>query len=136
MSKAQPTIQKYMTTQPYSIEPSESLPAALDAMKKWKIRHLPVVKGDEVVGILSDRDIKMIEGFEDVETEHLCVADVCVDKPFIVEPDSKLVDVAKEMASKHYGSAIVAQNKKLVGILTTVDICRALTEILETRFHE
>lgn len=136
MSKAQPMIQKYMTTQPYSIAPNEKLAAAQDTMKKYKIRHLPVVKDGRVVGILTDRDIKLIGGFEDLDTAEILVADICVDKPYIVGPDSQLSEVVKEMASKHYGSAIVVQNGKLVGIFTTVDACRALAVVLETRYHD
>lgn len=135
MSKAELMIQKYMTTQPYSIAPGQNLAAAQDTMKKYKIRHLPVVKDGKVVGMLSDRDIKLIEGFEDLDAAQILVADACVDKPYIVEPDAPLGEVVKEMASKRYGSAMVVQHGKLVGIFTTVDACRALSSILETRYH-
>ena len=128
-------IQKYMTTQPYSIAPGEKLDAAQEMMKKYKIRHLPVVKDGVVTGILSDRDIKLIVGFEDLDSALVLVADVCVDRPYIVGPDSPLTEVVKEMASKHYGSAIVVQNGTLVGIFTTVDACRTLADVLEMRFQ-
>ncbi len=133
MSKADPTIQKYMTVQPHSIEPAKSLEDALELMKKYKIRHLPVVRGEKVVGILSDRDIKLVSGFEEVDTAEITVADVCVTKPYVVSPDTPLSDAAEEMASKHYGSAVVVQNDKLVGIFTTVDACRALAAVIRLR---
>jgi acetoin utilization protein AcuB len=50
-----------------------------------------------------------------------------------VSPDSPLDEVALEMAENRYGSAIIVQDKKVVGIFTTVDACRALAAILETR---
>lgn len=134
MSKAEPTIQKFMTTQPYSIEAGQKLEEAQELMKKYKIRHLPVVKGDSVVGILSDRDIKLASGFEGVDSAQVVVADMCA-KPYTVSPDSPLADVAEEMASKHYGSAVVVQNGKLVGIFTTVDACRAIHTLIRTRHH-
>ncbi len=135
MSKAEPTIQKYMTTQPYFIAPDANMAEAEAMMKQHKIRHLPVLKNGKVVGILSDRDIKLVSGFEEVEAAQILVADVCVAKPFVVGPDALLSEVAETMASKHYGSVIVTQNEKLVGIFTAVDACRALSVILQTRYH-
>jgi acetoin utilization protein AcuB len=135
MSKAEPTIQKYMTFQPYSIESTESLKKALTLMTSRKIRHLPVTRAGRVVGILSDRDLKLVMGFDDIDTAEEVVADICVTKPYTVDPETPLHEVAGEMASKHIGSAIVVQNGKLVGIFTATDACRALSEILLTRYH-
>lgn len=124
-----------MTTQPFTVEASATLKDAEDLMAKHQIRHLPVVKGQKVVGIVSDRDIKLACGIEGVDSAKLLVIDISSEKPYIVEPDAPLSQVADTMASKHYGSAIVMQNQKLVGIFTTVDACRALTQVIETRFH-
>ncbi len=135
MSKSEPTIQKFMTTQPQSIESAESIKKALDRMSKVGVRHLPVTKNGKVVGIVSDRDLKLVLGFEEIDSAEVTVADVCHPKPYIVGPDALLHEVAEEMAEKRLGSAIVVQNGKLVGIFTTVDACRALAEVLQTRFH-
>ncbi len=135
MSKQQPTIQKFMTTQPYFIEAKETVERASGMMAQHKIRHLPVLRDGELVGIVSDRDIKLASGIQGIDPTTLPVIDVCVEHPYTVDPENLLADVAKSMASKHIGSALVVQNSKLVGIFTTVDACRALAEILETRYH-
>lgn len=135
MSKLEPVISKYMTTQPQSIAPDATVEEACMLMKKKGIRHLPVVKGEKVVGLLSDRDVKLISGFEEVDAAEIRVADVCASNPYVVKPDAELGDVAATMASKHYGSAVVVDNGKLVGIFTTVDACRALTDVLGKRYH-
>lgn len=135
MSKSEPTIQKYMTVQPQSIGSSEPLSKARELFSKLSIRHLPVVSAGEVVGLLSDRDVKLALGSIGAEASGQTVGEVCVSDPYVVGPDTLLSVVARTMASKHYGSAIVVQNGKLVGIFTTVDACRALSEIIETRFH-
>ncbi len=124
-----------MTVQPISIEAGENLAAAVEVMAKHQIRHLPVMQDSEVVGILSDRDIKLAQSIEGINIDQLPVLDICVEEPYIVGPDEPLSHIASTMASKHYGSAIIVQNDKLVGIFTTVDACRALSEILQTRFH-
>ncbi len=135
MSKAEPTIQKYMTTTPVSIEAKESMDAAAALMDKQKIRHLPVMNKGEVVGLVSDRDLKMASGIEGVDPSSVPVIDVCQENVYKVEPNNLLSDVASTMAQKHYGSALVMQNGKLVGIFTTVDACRALHDVLKTRTH-
>ena len=52
---------------------------------------------------------------------------------YAVGPDAPLDEVAGEMAGHKYGSAVVLQNGKVVGIFTTVDACRALQELLHGR---
>jgi acetoin utilization protein AcuB len=136
MSKAEPTVQKFMTTQPYSIDAEQKMSEAMEMMSRHKIRHLPVMRDGEVVGLLSDRDIKLASGIQGINAEALLVADISAGNPYTVSPETPLREAAATMAQKHYGSVVVVQNSKLVGILTTVDICRALADILETRFHE
>ncbi len=136
MSKAEPTIQKYMTTQPISIEAGQTLQDAIMVLKQHSIRHLPVMRGNEVVGLLSDRDVKLALGIQGLDTDRMPVIDICIEKPYTVKPEAHLKEVALTMASKHYGSAIVVSNGKLVGIFTTVDACRALAEIIDTRYHD
>lgn len=136
MSKIEPQMQKYMTTAPYTIEASKSVYEAEKMMLDYKIRHLPVMKDGQLFGILSDRDIKVAMGFFDSDSKLIKVGDICKEKPFVVEPDAKMHEVLDEMASQHYGSAVVVQNHKLVGIFTTVDACRAFSQVLQQRFHE
>ena len=57
MSKSEPAIQKFMTTQPQSIESKEKLEKAKEVMAKYGIRHLPVTREGEVIGMLSEREI-------------------------------------------------------------------------------
>lgn len=136
MSKAEPLIQKYMTPAPHSIEASQPVKDAEKKMSELKIRHLPVMKDGELFGILSDRDIKLAMAFFDVDSNLVKIADICKEKPFVVEPTAKLHEVLDEMAERQYGSALVVQNKKLVGIFTTVDACMGFSKVLQQRFHE
>lgn len=136
MSKAEPLIQKYMTTAPFSIDSAKTVKEAEQMMSEKKIRHLPVMQNGQLFGILSDRDIKMAMAFFEADSKLVKVADICKEKPFVVEPDAKLHEVLDEMAEHHYGSALVVQNHKLVGIFTTVDACMGFSKVLQQRFHE
>ncbi len=136
MSKAEPLIQKYMTSAPHSVDAGKTVKEAEQMMSDLKIRHLPVMKDGALFGILSDRDLKMAMAFFDVDSKLVKVADICKEQPFIVSPDALLHEVLDDMATHHYGSALVVQNHKLVGIFTTVDACRGFSKILQQRFHE
>ena len=58
--KAIPIVQKYMTHVPKSIGYDQTIAQANDFMKKLKLRHLPVLKGGKLVGLISDRDINLL----------------------------------------------------------------------------
>ena len=135
MSKAEPKIQKFMTYQPQSIDADESISKARKTMQELKIRHLPVLKQGEIFGIISDRDIRTALAFVGANPDQMKVSEICHEHPYQVEPETPLHEVADTMAEHHYGAAIVVQNKKLVGIFTTVDACKAISEILQQRYH-
>ena len=133
MSKGIPQIQKYMTTGPHSIAPDLFLSDAQHIMWNNRIRHLPVVEDGKLVGLLSDRDIKLIESLKDVDPSTVLVSDAMSEDVFTVSPTSMLDDVSREMASHKYGSAVVMQNGKVVGMFTTTDALQALADLLHTR---
>lgn len=135
MSKAEPMVQKIMTHIPESIDVNANVKEAQEKMSRLQIRHLPVLKNGKVFGIVTDRDIKLAMGLVQLEPALLKVSDVCHEQPYSVDPDTPIGQVAATMAEEKYGSALVVQNGKLVGIITTVDICRALWWVLETRCH-
>jgi acetoin utilization protein AcuB len=133
MSKPIPTIQKYMTTMPHSVGSDQTLLTASEMIEEYGIRHLPVLKGGKLQGILTDRDIKLLRSLEGFEADELAVEEAMTEEPFCVGPDANLDEVVLTMAEKKYGSAVVVDNHKVVGIFTTVDACRALGQLLHTR---
>jgi acetoin utilization protein AcuB len=131
--KAIPPVQKFMTYVPKSIGFDQTIAQASDFMKKLRLRHLPVLRGGKLVGILSDRDINLILGFKDVDPSITKVEEAYTQTPYFTSPETPLNEVVAEMAEKKYGCALVMDNEKLVGIFTEVDAFRALAELLETR---
>jgi acetoin utilization protein AcuB len=133
MSKAIPTIQKYMTTSPHTIGADQSLRKAHDLLRKFNIRHLPVLRGGQLAGLMTHRDLALIERLRDVNPESVLVEEAMATEVYAVSPNAPLDEVAAEMAEKKYGCAIVVDNAHVVGIVTTVDISRALVDLLHTR---
>jgi acetoin utilization protein AcuB len=133
MTKPIPTIQKYMTTSPHSIGTDQTLAVAHEMMKEHDIRHLPVLNGGRLVGMLTDRDLNLIEAMDGVDAHKVTTDDAMSTTVYSVPPETPLNEVVGTMGRNKYGSAVVMQNNKVVGIFTTVDLCRTLVELLETR---
>lgn len=86
-----------------------------------------------MVGLVSDRDLNLVEALKDVDPRHVLVSEAMTIDPYIVSPDALLDEVVSAMAEHKYGSAIVVQHAKVVGIFTTVDVCTAFADLLHTR---
>jgi acetoin utilization protein AcuB len=128
--KSIPNVSKFMTAFPHTIAAEVNLIEADKMMTEYNIRHLPVMQGGRLIGILSDRDVKLIELFKDVNPESITVEEACTPDPFIVSPEALLSDVCAQMASHKFGCALVVDKQKLVGIFTWVDALVAMNELL------
>ena len=135
MSKPVPPIFKYMTTSPHTIGVEQTIAVAAKMMADYKIRHLPVLHGGKVVGLISQRDVSVIETLKDVDPKVVTVEDAMSSSPYVTEADTPVTQVAATMAEHKYGSAIVVQHEKVVGMFTTVDACRVLAEVFDTRLR-
>lgn len=133
MSKPIPSIQKYMTTSPHTIGEDQPMALAHKMMREHHIRHLPVLREAKIVGLVSDRDLNLVEALKDVDPHKVLVSEAMNQDPYVVSPDALLDEVVSTMAEKKYGSAVVTQHNKVVGIFTTVDACRAFADLLHTR---
>ncbi len=130
-----PPVQKFMTYVPKSIGFDQTLAQASEYMRKLRVRHLPVLKGGKLVGILTDRDINLVLSFKDVDPATLMVDEAFTPEPYFTAPETPINEVAAHLAEKKYSCALVVDNGKLVGIFTEVDAFRALAELLETRLN-
>ena len=119
-----------MTRSVHTIGASMSLADAKRVMHKHHIRHLPVLEGAALVGILSDRDIEVITSLSEIDATCILVEDAMTQAPWTVTADTPLVEVAMHMAEKKMGSAVVLENDKVVGVFTTTDGMRVLAELL------
>jgi len=131
--KTIPTVQRYMSTSPYTVGAEQSLATARAMMREHEIRHLPVMHGNRLVGIVSDGDIQVISGLQGSDLTKMTVEDAMTQDVLTFEPDTALDTVALAMAERKAGSAVVMQNTRVVGIFTTVDGMTALADLLHTR---
>jgi acetoin utilization protein AcuB len=131
--KTIPHIQKFMTALPHTIGVDQTLEKADDMMAKYGVRHLPVLDGGHLVGVLSERDIRLVESFSGTDPNKVTVKEVYSTNPYVTSPDAPLNEVCSEMAAQKYGCALVCDNHKLVGIFTWIDALEAFDQVLSTR---
>lgn len=122
------TIADYMTHSPHSVGYDQPLTHAHQIMTEHHIRHLPVLNGGRLVGILSDRDLAFVENLRDVNAVQVRVEEAMTPTPYCVKKTSSLGHVAREMAEHRYGSAVVMEHDHVIGVFTTTDALRALAD--------
>lgn len=128
-----PSIGTFMTTFPYAVDADAEVLEARRLMLQHRIRHLPVVRGDELVGLVSDRDIKLMLGpeFDNPNPHEITVADVMIDEPYVVDLDTPLAEALRHMADTHIGAVLITRSGGLAGIFTASDACRHFASMLE-----
>lgn len=131
-----PAVKAVMTPFPYHVGVDDPLEEARRLMDEHGIRHLPVERGERLVGLISERDLRLVESSAPnaAARGHLKVGDACIFEPYAVDLETPLDVVAAEMARRHIGSAIVLRHGKLAGIFTVTDACRALSSVLRAIF--
>lgn len=123
-------IQQFMTRDPRTVACHESVATAADLMREHKIRHLPVMQGNKLVGILSERDIAIVESIQSTDPKRITVTEAMTANPYVCSLDTGLRDVAVEMINSRIGAALVIEQGKVVGIYTTVDALRTLIDLV------
>lgn len=123
-------VESYMTASPETIGAEQTVSAAAERMREHGIRHLPVLHGGALVGILSDRDVALVESMPGVDMSELPVSEAMTAEPATVAPDADLVDVASKMAKHRWGAMVVVSDQSVVGVFTTTDALMALTEFV------
>lgn len=127
MDKTAP-IADFMTPMPHTVGSEQTITFAQKLMQKHDIRHLPVLHGGELYGIVSDRDLGMIAGLNEVNPDNTTVEEAMTQEAYTVSKDTALYDVLREMLEHKYGSAIVVEGTQIIGILTTHDALKLLVE--------
>ncbi|MEW6600761.1 MAG: CBS and ACT domain-containing protein [Nitrospirota bacterium] len=135
-------VSDWMTKKVITVSPDDSISEAARLSKEKEIKHLPVVKGARVVGLLSDRDIKEYVPSKatslDVYELHYLLAktrvkEVMKKEIITTSPDTPIEEAAMVMHDKGIGCLPVVEGSNLVGIISDNDIFRVLVDITGVR---
>jgi CBS domain-containing membrane protein/CBS domain-containing protein len=129
-----------MTRKVACVEPTQSLAAAAAVMATRKIRHLPVVKGGVLVGLLSQRDLlaarpselelRRLGGISELELREP-VSHAMTSRVFAVSADAPALEVARVLAWRRFGCApVIDQDDHLIGIVTEADFLELAADAL------
>jgi acetoin utilization protein AcuB len=122
-------VREYMSHLPVEIDRRETLSAAIRRMEEHRIRHVPVMDGPKIFGILSRQDVQDARRRHGASAEARPVGDVCTRDPLMVSPLAPIPEVAGQMVGRGVTSALVVDEGLLVGIFTSVDALRLLANL-------
>ncbi|MBI4821955.1 MAG: CBS domain-containing protein [Deltaproteobacteria bacterium] len=119
-----------MTPSPHLIGAHQTLARAHEVMRRHGIRHLPVLSDGKLTGVVSDRDLHLIETLSDVDPKKILVEEAMSRDVFVVSSEAPLDEVALTMAEKKYGCAVVMDREEVIGVFTVIDALVALARAL------
>lgn len=135
MKKRTP-ISKIMSTDLITLNHTDDLTTAEELFKSHNIRHIPIVSGNEIIGMLSHTDLMRVsyaENTEEIETEVgivlnsiFTIEQVMAKNVVSVSSDTTIKEVAEILATKEFHALPVVDNQKLIGIVTTTDLINFL----------
>lgn len=137
MKKREP-VRHIMTTDPIVINTNDGLTKAETIFKDHRVRHLPVVSGKAIVGILSMTDLARISFVDSYKPEEFRVdtsvysmftlEQIMVRNPTCIPSDTLIKDAAEIFLNNEFHALPIVDDGQLVGILTTSDLIKYLLE--------
>ena len=133
-------VRDLMEPEVVTLNVSDNLDLADDIMRLGRIRHMPVMAGDTLVGILSQRDLfraaisSVLQLRPAAERQWLAkipVREVMTKRVFTIAPSASIRAALVEMLDKRIGCLPVVENDKLVGLLSESDCMRYLARLLD-----
>ncbi len=124
-------VKEVMVKEVATLDVNDELSLANDIMRLGRIRHLPVVDGTRLAGIVSERDLfrsslAQALGYGGQATRDLMktlrIKDIMVQEVTTISPEAKLCDAVKTMIAKKIGCLPVVEGDRLVGLITETDV--------------
>jgi acetoin utilization protein AcuB len=136
------TARELMTVNPATVTPQTTIAEAWDLMRELDVRHLPVVDGDALVGMVSDRDLGnldvtrlLTEEGADALRRRLTLPVVQIMSADVVaaEPDTEMSELITLLLEHKVGAlpVILPGTRQIVGIVSYIDVLRAVEDALE-----
>ncbi len=119
-------VRNWMTRAPVSVTPQTPVAEVTRLMRSEGIRHVVVVDGGDLVGIVSDRDVRGA-------ARDATAAGMMTEIVLTVAPETPLTDAARAMLERKVGALPVLDGDRLVGILSQADALEALLAYVERR---
>lgn len=123
-------VGEWMTRRALQVKPDEPVFAAMEVMAEHGVRHVLVMRHDELLGIMSNRDVvraALRHPERRLDLHQARVEDVMTPAPLVTTwPGATLAEVAEAMRSKKVSALPVMEGERLAGIITTDDVLAAV----------
>ena len=133
------TVSDFMSREPAAVAPDDPLRRAVEAMQERGCRRLPVLENDRLMGIISDRDVRLAlmspfvlreRWYDEALLENTPIRACMATDVVTVSPNTPLIEAAELMRDRKIGGLPVVENDHLVGIITETDVLNALIQLL------
>ena len=130
-------VGRRMTRKVITLSPMDTVRDAQRILEKNRIHHLPVVEGEELVGIVSDRDLRkwllreaMVDEQGVISRRIGHVREIMTRDVITMSPEDTIEDALLILHRRRFGALPVVEGKKLVGIVTKADVLAAFIDTL------
>jgi CBS domain-containing protein len=124
------SVRDAMTSSPKTISPSTTAQEAASLMKNEDVGALPIVEGDKLVAVVTDRDLA-IRVLAEGKTPDTAVSEIASKDVVTVDPDQTLEEAARLMAENQVRRLpVVEEDGKLVGVLAQADVAQSGQDLL------
>ena len=130
------TVRDAMTASPTTVEGHETAVDAARLMAAQNVGSLPVVEGEDLVGMVTDRDLVLNVLAKDVDPHKVTVASICSENPIVVGPEDSLDIALQHMAREQIRRLPVVEERRLIGILAQADVSRTVEAAATGRMVE
>ena len=124
------TIETFMSRPIHTIGTDSSVAEARRRMTEHGCRHLLVLRGGHLEGVVSERDLVLVEGVLAESSASTAVDEVMSGEVYTVAPDASASEVFATMAARRLGAAVVSKAGTPIGIVTTTDGLAAAAKLL------
>ena len=132
-------VREWMTPEPFTLTEGDRVKTAVQHLLRAGIRHVPVLRDNVLVGIVTDRDLRRalpsVEAGASPEKyqafmERTTLRDIMTVDPVTCTPDTDITDAVEIFVERKLGAVPIVDGDKLVAILTQIDVLRAFLEVL------
>jgi acetoin utilization protein AcuB len=133
-------VREWMTPRPFALTERDRVKTAVQHLLSAGIRHVPVLRDNVLVGIVTDRDLRRalpsVEAGASPEKyqafmERTALGDIMTPDPVTCTPDTDIVDAVEVFVERKFGAIPIVDGDELVAILTQIDVMRAFLAVLE-----
>ena len=121
-------IRDVMTSNPAAAEPSTTVLDAAKVMAAEDVGPVPIVEGERLVGVVTDRDLVVRVLAEGRDPSSTTIGEIASSDLVTVQPDSDLSEAVQLMSRHQIRRLMVVENGRLVGIVAQADVARAAEE--------